>query len=113
MKAVRFTDPSGNTRIGALDEGGEAVRDAGPSGPQGFVPTAEAWEQIKAATGPEYRVGDIRLLAPVEPRKILAIGLNYRDHAEESNLEIPPVPVVFAILPTALIGPEDTIVVPR
>jgi 2-keto-4-pentenoate hydratase/2-oxohepta-3-ene-1,7-dioic acid hydratase in catechol pathway len=113
MKAVRFTDPSGNTRIGALDEGGEHVRDAGPSGAQGFVPTAEAWEQIRAAAGPEYRVGDIRLLAPVEPRKILAIGLNYRDHAEESKLEIPSVPVVFAILPTALIGPEDTIVVPR
>ena len=55
----------------------------------------------------------LRLLHPTVPRNLIAIGLNYRDHAAESELEIPPVPVVFAKFPSALIGPDDAIVVPR
>ena len=39
-QAVRFVDPSGAVRIGRLD--GEAVTDAGPAGPEGFVPSAES-----------------------------------------------------------------------
>jgi 2-keto-4-pentenoate hydratase/2-oxohepta-3-ene-1,7-dioic acid hydratase in catechol pathway len=54
-----------------------------------------------------------RLAAPVpRPSKILAIGLNYRGHAEESGLQLPEQPVVFAKLPSALCGPADDIVVP-
>jgi acylpyruvate hydrolase len=53
------------------------------------------------------------LLHPVQPRKILAIGLNYRSHADESELEVPAVPVVFAKWPSSLIGPEQPIVIPR
>jgi 2-keto-4-pentenoate hydratase/2-oxohepta-3-ene-1,7-dioic acid hydratase in catechol pathway len=49
----------------------------------------------------------------VQPEKIVAIGLNYRDHAAESELEVPDTPVVFAKWPSALIGPDETIVVPR
>ncbi len=113
MKAVRFMDPSGAARIGALDEDGRSIRDAGPAEPQGFVPTPEAWQELSRASGPNYEAASMRLLAPVEPRKILAIGLNYRDHAKESNLDIPTVPVVFAIWTSALIGPGERIVVPR
>ena len=46
------------------------------------------------------------------PSKILAIGLNYRGHAEESGLELPDEPVVFTKLPSALCGATDDIVVP-
>ncbi len=51
VKAVRFKNPQGEVRIGAL--GDDTVRDAGPAGPRGFVPTDEAWAQMrKAPTGP-------------------------------------------------------------
>ncbi len=111
MKAVRYTDPSGEARIGRLD--GETITDAGPAGPQGFVPSPEAWAALAAAAGPEHALGDVTLAHPVEPRKILAIGLNYRSHAEESELEIPAVPVVFAKFPSCLIGSGQDIVIPR
>jgi 2-keto-4-pentenoate hydratase/2-oxohepta-3-ene-1,7-dioic acid hydratase in catechol pathway len=58
-------------------------------------------------------VGDTRLGPPVpRPSKILALGLNYRGHAEESGLQLPEEPVVFTKLPSALCGPTDDIVVP-
>ena len=111
MKAARFTNPEGETRIGALHD--DTVRDAGPAGPRGFVPTDEAWAQVDGASGPQYRVDEVTLLHPVVPGKILAIGLNYRSHAEESELDIPPVPVVFAKWTSSLIGPGHQIVIPR
>ncbi len=54
------------------------------------------------------------VLGPPVPRpsKIVAVGLNYRGHAEESGLDIPEQPVVFAKLPSALVGPTDDIVIP-
>lgn len=110
MKAVRFVPPGGEARIGAFD--GERVRDAGPAGSQGFVPTRDAWDELAAADGPEHALAHVRLLHPVVPEKILAIGVNYRSHADESELEVPPVPVVFAKWASALVGPEDDIVIP-
>ena len=111
MKAVRFAGPGGDARIGALDD--RRVRDAGPAGPRGFVPTTEAWQALAGADGPEYSVADVRLLHPVVPEKILAIGVNYRSHADESELDVPEVPVVFAKWASALVGPDEDIVVPR
>jgi 2-keto-4-pentenoate hydratase/2-oxohepta-3-ene-1,7-dioic acid hydratase in catechol pathway len=111
VKAVRFTNPQGEVRIGAQTD--DVVRDAGAAGPQGFVPTDEAWAQLGGAAGPEYALADITLLHPVIPDKILGIGLNYRSHAAESELDIPPVPVVFAKWTSSLIGPGQEIVIPR
>jgi acylpyruvate hydrolase len=111
MKAVRYTDPSGEARIGRLD--GETITDAGPAGPAGFVPSPEAWAALADASGPQHAAGDVALAHPVVPRKILAIGLNYRSHAEESELDIPAVPVVFAKFPSCLIGHGEDIVIPR
>lgn len=55
----------------------------------------------------------IRLRAPItNPRKIICLGLNYRDHAEESNSPIPTDPVLFSKFSSAIIGPEDPIVLP-
>lgn len=110
MKAVRFVDPRGETRVGALEDG--RVRDAGPSGPQGFLPTPQAWRELGEASGPDHELGQVRLLHPVVPKKILAIGVNYRSHADESELDVPQVPVVFAKWASALVGPEEAIVVP-
>ena len=111
MKAVRFTNPQGEVRIGAQTD--DVVRDAGAAGRHGFVPTDEAWAQLGAAAGPEYALPDVTLLHPVIPDKILGIGLNYRSHAAESELDIPPVPVVFAKWTSSLIGPGQEIVIPR
>jgi 2-keto-4-pentenoate hydratase/2-oxohepta-3-ene-1,7-dioic acid hydratase in catechol pathway len=111
MRAVHYLDPGGEARLGALNDA--TVRDAGPAGPQGFVPTEENWAAVEAATGPEHALDDVRLLAPVLPATIAAIGLNYRSHAEESDLDVPDVPVVFAKWASAVIGPDEEIVIPR
>jgi 2,4-didehydro-3-deoxy-L-rhamnonate hydrolase len=50
---------------------------------------------------------------PIErPGKIVCVGLNYRDHAEEQGVELPQEPLLFAKWPSALIGPGDPIVIP-
>jgi 2-keto-4-pentenoate hydratase/2-oxohepta-3-ene-1,7-dioic acid hydratase in catechol pathway len=111
MRAVHYLDPGGEARVGALD--GSSVRDAGPAGPRGFVPTEEAWAAIGSASGAEYALDDVRLLPPVLPDRIAAIGLNYRSHAEESELDVPDVPVVFAKWSSAVIAHDEEIVIPR
>jgi 2-keto-4-pentenoate hydratase/2-oxohepta-3-ene-1,7-dioic acid hydratase in catechol pathway len=111
VKAVRFVDTNGETRIGRLED--STITDAGAAGPRGFLPTADGWAAIEAADGPQYQTADVRLLHPVTPEKIVGIGLNYRSHAEESELDIPKVPVLFAMWPSALIGHGAEIVIPR
>ena len=46
-------------------------------------------------TGEELPSDDVVLLAPCEPSKIVAIGINYTPHAQELDFDIPPVPLVF------------------
>lgn len=53
-----------------------------------------------------------RLLAPVVPSKIVAVGLNYKDHAAEQNKPLPAEPMIFIKPSTAVIGPGDSIVLP-
>ncbi len=60
-----------------------------------------------------YKLDEVRLLAPCLPSKIVALGLNYRSHAEETKLQIPSVPLIFLKPSTAVIGPEDNIVYPE
>ncbi|MEJ2883688.1 fumarylacetoacetate hydrolase family protein [Pedobacter sp. GR22-6] len=57
---------------------------------------------------------DSRLGSPiVRPSKIVCIGLNYADHAKETNAPLPPEPVVFMKSSTAMVGPFDDVVIPR
>jgi len=59
-------------------------------------------------------MADIKLRAPIaRPPKIICIGLNYRDHAEEGKMAIPDVPTVFCKFATSIIGPGDPIVLPK
>lgn len=53
-----------------------------------------------------------RLLAPVMPSKIVAIGLNYKDHAAEQGKPLPAEPMMFLKPPTSVVGPEDAILLP-
>jgi 2-keto-4-pentenoate hydratase/2-oxohepta-3-ene-1,7-dioic acid hydratase in catechol pathway len=111
VKAVRYESATGEPRVGRLDD--DHVVDAGPAGPLGFVPDDEGWAAIEGAAGDQQALADVRLLHPTVPRKILAIGLNYRTHAEESELDVPAVPVVFAKWASALVGHGADIVIPR
>ena len=57
---------------------------------------------------------DIRLGAPIaRPSKIICIGLNYSDHATESNMQLPPEPVIFFKATTAIVGPNDDLIIPK
>lgn len=60
-----------------------------------------------------FRRDEVRLLAPIQrPRKLICIGLNYRDHAAESGMAIPERPVIFSKYTTAVIGPDQAVVLP-
>jgi 2-keto-4-pentenoate hydratase/2-oxohepta-3-ene-1,7-dioic acid hydratase in catechol pathway len=60
-------------------------------------------------------IGDgVRLGAPLcRPSKIVCIGLNYRDHAKESGMAVPAEPVVFFKSTSAIVGPNDDVVIPK
>jgi 2-keto-4-pentenoate hydratase/2-oxohepta-3-ene-1,7-dioic acid hydratase in catechol pathway len=83
-----------------------------PADPMALIPRlGELGELPVPDDAPEL---DGAALGPPVPRpsKILAIGLNYRGHAEESGLQLPDQPVVFTKLPSSLVGPTDDIVIP-
>ena len=70
---------------------------------------------VAAQGGSAPRVSSaVRLGAPIcRPSKIVCIGLNFRDHAEESGMEIPKEPVIFFKATSALAGPNDAVVIPK
>jgi 2-keto-4-pentenoate hydratase/2-oxohepta-3-ene-1,7-dioic acid hydratase in catechol pathway len=74
-------------------------------------PFGPAADDVKL-TGARYHVADVRLLAPVLPSKIVAIGKNYADHARETGSEPPAEPLIFLKPSTAVIGPGDPIARP-
>jgi 2-keto-4-pentenoate hydratase/2-oxohepta-3-ene-1,7-dioic acid hydratase in catechol pathway len=74
------------------------------------------WENAFAgitATGETLTLGEVTLLAPSEPSKIVALGLNYRDHAAEFGHPVPEDPLIFLKPSTAVIGPEADIIYPQ
>lgn len=70
-----------------------------------------------AAAGELPELGDtadLRVAAPIaQPGKIVCIGLNYHDHAEETGAAVPAEPVVFMKDPTTIVGPFDDVLIPR
>jgi 2-keto-4-pentenoate hydratase/2-oxohepta-3-ene-1,7-dioic acid hydratase in catechol pathway len=60
----------------------------------------------------EYSLDDIIILPPVSPSKVVAVGLNYQDHAAELNMDIPDEPIIFIKPPSTVIGHEDDIIYP-
>jgi len=66
--------------------------------------------RVGAAVGP---IGSLRLLAPLEPPKIICVGLNYHDHVAESNAKTPEFPLYFMKPRTTLIGHGEAIVYPK
>lgn len=76
---------------------------------------AEFWHTLpEDAQDPENYIPYEKLLAPIlRPPKLICIGLNYKDHAIESNMDLPTTPVVFTKFSNSIIGPGDTVLLPR
>jgi 2-keto-4-pentenoate hydratase/2-oxohepta-3-ene-1,7-dioic acid hydratase in catechol pathway len=70
-----------------------------------------AWEEAAVVTG-EAALEDCRLLAPVLPGKVVAVGLNYRAHADEFAMDVHDEPILFLKPRTSVIGPGEAIVRP-
>ena len=99
MKIVRYQDSSGRIHHGIRQDDDSITRAEG-----------SLYEGLSDRGQP----ADVaKLLAPLEPRDIICIGLNYRRHAEEGNSPIPEFPVVFMKNCGAVQNPDDPIVLPR
>jgi 2-keto-4-pentenoate hydratase/2-oxohepta-3-ene-1,7-dioic acid hydratase in catechol pathway len=100
MKIYRLRDRTHNIRMATSDDGVHFYAISGDI----------SCGEIKI-TNERVEVSD--LLAPIEPRTIYGIGLNYRKHAEETGAKIPTHPVVFFKSITAVQDPEGPIILPR
>jgi 2-keto-4-pentenoate hydratase/2-oxohepta-3-ene-1,7-dioic acid hydratase in catechol pathway len=101
MKIVRFA-LQGRTGYGIL------------AGEQINVLWATPYEGgFQKTTGEVLSLPEVQLLAPCEPSKIVALGLNYLDHAQEFGHALPAEPLIFLKPSTSVIGPEEDIVYPR
>ncbi|NIP30647.1 MAG: DUF2437 domain-containing protein [Candidatus Dadabacteria bacterium] len=96
MKFLRFTNKNGINVFGTLDN--NIVKEI-----EGNI-----FENYKI-TEETYNIDDIKVLPPCSPSKILAVGLNYRDHAEEMKKTPPEDPMLFMKPSTAVIAHEDKI----
>jgi len=67
-----------------------------------------------AFTGTSHDLDDLKVRVPVDrPSKIICIGLNYRSHIKEMKWEMPKKPIIFTKPSSAIIGPRDSIIIPR
>ncbi len=101
MKLARFTTQKNNApRYGLLRD--DYVR----------VIVADPFEGIIVGTSETYPIEETTLLPPCLPTKIVAVGLNYKDHAQELGMPIPEEPLIFLKPPSSVIGPNDAIKLP-
>ena len=65
------------------------------------------------STPHRHKFKELKLLSPCQPSKIVAVGLNYSDHAKELNMALPSEPVLFIKPGTSVVGPGDNIIYPQ
>jgi 2-keto-4-pentenoate hydratase/2-oxohepta-3-ene-1,7-dioic acid hydratase in catechol pathway len=111
MKVVTFSLADGHPRPGALlDDTIVDLSRPGIASVLDFIRHGHA----EIGDGPAIPLVEAHLAAPIlNPPRIFCIGLNYRDHAIESKMEIPAVPTVFLKLASAIVGPDAPIVLPK
>lgn len=68
--------------------------------------------EIIESKGSKYHLGEVELLAPTAPSKVICVGLNYTEHARELKMAIPDEPIIFLKPPTSVIGPDANIALP-
>ena len=99
-------------RIARIADRGGDIHHATPTGqPDTFRQLRGSWRDGFGETGKIIEGG--RLIAPLDPAVIYAVGLNYRDHAAETGDPLPDYPVLFFKNPRAVIGPGEAIRLPR
>ncbi len=98
MKIVRFAVDS-KARYGILE--GKSIQEV----------EGKPFRHLKL-TDDHHELSEVRLLSPCMPSKIVALGLNYHNHAAEVNAHLPDAPLIFLKPSTAVIGPEDNIIYP-
>jgi 2,4-diketo-3-deoxy-L-fuconate hydrolase len=119
MKLIRMGEV-GREKPGVLLEDGARVDVSGFGADYdeaffatGGIAKLKNWIAAHGAGAPRISP-EVRLGAPIcRPSKIVCIGLNFRDHAEESGMEIPKEPVIFFKATTSLVGPNDAVVIPK
>ena len=99
MKFLRFKTRDGNVKLGYLE------------GAKIFEITGDILGEHHS-TGNSHNLNDVRFLPPCSPSKIVAVGLNYRGHAEELKKSVPDEPLLFLKPSTAIIGHEERIIYP-
>jgi len=99
MQIIRFTYKQNQPTYGWIYKGMVGRLSAPPFG---------TYRRLEA----DIPLEEVRLLAPVTPGKIIAIGRNYPEHAREHQVEIPEVPLLFLKPPSSVIGPDETIILP-
>jgi acylpyruvate hydrolase len=110
MKLVTYQTQHG-ARVGRLLDAG--IVDLGSGDMAQFLARPDWHVRAEAAADTGTLLRGARLLAPVtRPSKLICVGLNYRDHAAESNMQVPKQPVLFAKFPNAITGPYDPILHP-
>lgn len=118
MKLIRYGD-AGKEKIGVIidDVRYDVSAYGGDYNEQFFEDNglARLEEFIKANQGRLIEVPDSERLGPpvARPSKIVCIGLNYAKHAQETGAKIPEEPILFFKSTTALVGPDDAIVIPK
>lgn len=116
MKLVTFST-DGASRLGRVE--GDSVVDLSAAGIAADMLSLvsagdDALKRAAAADGDRHALEAVTVLAPIaRPPKILAVGLNYRDHIEETGLETPKSPMIFNKQSTAANGPFQPIHLPR
>ena len=115
MKLIRFGD-KGNERPGLLQGDGivdlTAVFDAIPDVGEAFF--RDGWLHKAAGVRESGRIRDVRIGCPVaRPSKIICLGKNYAEHAQEGGFDQPQRPLLFSKGPNTLNGPTDAILLPQ
>ncbi len=91
-----------------------AVSDGAPRISDALAMPPDALAELASAASLPIALEEVQLLAPVAaPPQFIGVGLNYRDHAAESGLEVPMAPVTFAFLASSVADPGAPIVLPR
>ncbi|PQJ33301.1 ureidoglycolate lyase [Salinibacter sp. 10B] len=119
MKLIRFGDP-GHETPGVLREDGTRIDTSSEFGDYdtvffeaGGLKKLREWTKRRGEEAPVVP-DTVRLGPPIaRPSKIVCIGLNYSDHAAESDMEVPDEPVIFFKAPSAVCGPNDNLVLPK
>lgn len=119
MKLIRFGDP-GKEKPGVLLNDDSRIDLSGVFSDydesffeRGGLDALRTWLQSNARAAPHV-AQSVRLGSPIaRPSKIVCIGLNFRDHAAETKAEPPKEPVIFFKATTSLVGPNDSLMIPR